>query len=184
MSPPLRGLYGCSRKPRRQGENRHLGARQYFVGRIFARPSVPGGRRTRHRQNHDERCNFCWKAQGRRKMPLHHAVGNRARIAGRRGLPWLVAGRWHRSIRTAAAGKPAGLRAAAEPALFVRPRTRRNDQADFRGGRARTSRAGWCSTACPRSGCWRKARCATGGRSWRSSIISRSSAPRCCCSTI
>ena len=56
---------------------------------------------------------------------------------------------------------------------IVGPRTRRNHRADFRGGGARAGRAGWCSTACPKSGCWRKARCATGGRSWRSSIISR-----------
>ena len=47
----------------------------------------------------------------------------------------------------------------------------------------RRRRAGWCSTACRRSGSWRKARCAIGGRSWRSSIISRSRAPRSCCST-
>ena len=36
-----------------------------------------------------------------------------------------------------------------------------------------SSRAAWCSTACPRSGCWRRARCATAARSWRSNIISR-----------
>ena len=75
-------------------------------------------------------------ARAGEKVPLHHAVGNRARIARRRGLPWLDAGRRHRGIRIAAAGKPAGFRAAAEPALFVRPRTRRNHQADFRSGRA------------------------------------------------
>ena len=39
-------------------------------------------------------------------------------------------------------------------------------------------RAGWCWTVCPRSGCWRKVRCGTGGRFWRSSIISQNSAPR------
>ena len=37
-------------------------------------------------------------------------------------------------------------------------------------------RTGWCWTVSPRSGCWRKVRYATGGRSWRSNIISRSSA--------
>ena len=44
------------------------------------------------------------------------------------------------------------------------------------------SRTGWCWTAFPRSGCWRKARCGTGGRFWRSSTISQISAPRFCCS--
>jgi KaiC/GvpD/RAD55 family RecA-like ATPase len=39
-------------------------------------------------------------------------------------------------------------------------------------------RTGWCSTACRKSGCWRKARCVTAGRFWRSSIPSRGSTPR------
>ena len=59
------------------------------------------------------------------------------RAARRRGLAWLDAGRRHRNIRVAAAGKSARRRAAAEPAVFIRPRTRRDHQADLRGGRAR-----------------------------------------------
>ncbi len=75
-------------------------------------------------------------AQGRREVPLHHLVRDRARTARRGGVARLVAGRRHRGLRTAAAGKPAGFRAAAEPALFVRSRTRRNHQADLRSGRS------------------------------------------------
>ena len=51
-------------------------------------------------------------------------------------------GEQHRGIRTVAAGKPAGCRPAAEPALFVRPRTRRDHQADFRGGGTRAAKPG------------------------------------------
>ena len=38
---------------------------------------------------------------------------------------------------------------------------------DLRGVRAGEARNGWCSTACPKSACWRKARCAIAARSWR-----------------
>jgi len=37
-------------------------------------------------------------------VPLHHPVGNRARVARRRRLPWLDLGGRHRGIRIAAAG--------------------------------------------------------------------------------
>ena len=44
-------------------------------------------------------------------------------------------------------------------------------------------RHAWCSTASPRCGCWRKARCATADRSWRSSTSSPAATARWCCST-
>ena len=87
------------------------------TGKTTDRAAIPDGRR-----------------QGRREVPLHHSVGNRTRVARRRGLPWLDAGRSDRGVRIAAAGKPARFRPAAEPALFVGSRTRRNHQADLRGG--------------------------------------------------
>ena len=128
----------------------------------------PGPARPRSRSS------SCWRAPG----PARNASTSRcpkpsANCAhGAASHGWTLDER-HRGVRIAAAGKPARFRAAAEPALFVRSRTRRDHQADFRGRRSRRSRTGWCSTAFPRSGCWRRARCATGGRFWRSSITSR-----------
>ena len=41
--------------------------------------------------------------------------------------------------------------------------------------------AAWCSIPCRNCGCWRKARCAIAGRSWRSSSFSSAgNAPSCC----
>ena len=123
-------------------------------------------------------------AQGRREVPLHHAVGDRTRIARRRRLAWLDAGRsaskFSNCCRPKACSIPSSSRACCIPRISnsAKPPSRFSRRSNARG------RAAWCSTASPRSGCWRKVRCATAGRSWRSSTISQSSAPRCCCSTI
>jgi hypothetical protein len=57
--------------------------------------------------------------------------------------------------------------AAAEPALLLRPRARRDDAPHPPSGRDAPAVARWCSTACRRSGSSRKARCAIAARSWR-----------------
>ena len=37
----------------------------------------------------------------------------------------------------------------------------------LRRRRTLAARSAWCSTACPRSGCWLRVRCGTGGKFWR-----------------
>src|SRR6478609_9420340 len=75
-------------------------------------------------------------------MPLHHAVGNGARASRERGVTWLEAGWRHRDIRVAAAGKRAGFGAATKPALFLRPRAWRGNQADIRRRGSRPAEPG------------------------------------------
>src|SRR6185436_8645643 len=84
----------------------------------------------RDREDHDRASVSYGGSTGRREMPLHHVVRNRARIAAWRQLPRLEARRAYRSVRVIAAGEPARFRATAEPALFFRPRTGRDHQAD------------------------------------------------------
>ena len=81
--------------------------------------------------------------------------------------------------RRRACSIPSSSRACSIPPIsnWARPPSRFSRRSSAR------SRAGWCWTAFPRSGCWRRVRCGTAGRFWRSSIISRISAPPCCCST-
>ena len=151
----------------------------FHGGICFWSRATPGPARRR------SRCSSCWRARRPARSASTSPCPKPSASCGTGAAShgWSLDERY-RGLRAVAAGEPARRRTAAEPALFVRPRTRRNHEADFRGRRARRSRAGWCWTASPRSGCWRKARCAIGGRSWRSSTISRSSAPPCCCSTI
>ena len=89
----------------------------------------------------------------------------RPRMAGR----WTTASRSSSCCRPKACSMPSSSRACSIPPTSnsAKPPSR------FSRRSSASSRAAWCSTACPRSGCWRKARCATGGRSWRSSITSR-----------
>ena len=117
-------------------------------------------------------------AQGRGKMPVHHAVRNRARVARRRRLAWLdawtKASKFSSCCRRKACWIPSSSRACSIRPISnsAKPPSRFSKRSSARG------RAAWFSTAFPRSGCWRKARCAIGGRFWRSSITSRNSTPR------
>ena len=116
-------------------------------------------------------------AQRRRKVPLHHPVRNRARVARRRAPR--MAGRWTTESRCSnccrrkACSIPSSSRACCirPTSNSARPPSRFSKRSSARG------RAGSCWTACRKSGCWRKVRCATDGRFWRSSIISRNSTP-------
>ena len=149
-----------------------MGPGRNSVGRVFTRTRVSGrgrpgtGKTTIALQ-------FLMEGARAGEKCLYITLSETEReLARRRRLAWLVAGRADRGVRIAAAGKPARFRAAAEPALFVGSRTGRDDQADIRSRRTRAGRAAWCSTACRKSGCWRRARCAIAGRSWRSNTIS------------
>ena len=156
----------------RKGQNRNFWTGQYLVGRFFARRMSSSSKARPAPARRRSRCSFCSKARTPAKRCLYITLSETERELrdGAASHGW-IAGRQHRSVRIAAAGEPARFRTAAEPAVFVRPRTRRDHQADLRSRRTRRGRTGSCSTACPKSGCWRRARCATGGRFWRSSII-------------
>ena len=108
-------------------------------------PRLPARRQPRHGQDHDRAALPAGRRGGRRAGPLHHPVRDRERAARRRGVARLDARRRDRDLRAGAAREPARCRPAAEPALFLRPRARRDDQADLRGGRARSSPSASCS---------------------------------------
>ena len=95
--------------------------------------------------------------------------------------PRLVARR-HLRGRAGARGRP-WLRAGADPAPPGRVRARGDHRAHPGEGRAGASRRGSSSTACRSCACWRRPRCATAGRSSRSSTASPATAAPCCCST-
>ena len=141
-------------------------------GHLFLVEGAPG-----HRQDHGRAAIPARRRQGRREVPLHHAVGDRARAARGGGVAWLGAGRRHRGVRAVAAGKPARFRAAAEPALFVRSRTRRNHQADFRGGRARQAEPGGAGQPLRNPAAGAKLAALPAADPGDSSIISPSSTP-------
>ena len=111
------------------------------------------------------------RRQGGRAITLHHAVRNRGGASPGRSIARLDPRTQDRSIRARSSRKLAGRRAAAKPALFLRSRTWRNDQADFRCGRTYQARRASSSIACPRYGCSRKARFATAPDPGASSTI-------------
>ena len=91
----------------------------------------------RHRQDHHRAAVPAGRRRGWRAGPLHHALRDRSTSCVR--APPRMAGRSTESIEVfelLPPGEPAGRGPAAEPALFVRPGARRDDQADLRGGRA------------------------------------------------
>ena len=103
--------------------------------------------------------------------PVYHAGRNRGGASRRRGDAWLVARR----------AEP--VRDGARPTASARIRNRRCCTR-ARSNSARRSATSWrrstscarrasCSTACPNCACSRRARSATGARSWRSSTSSR-----------
>ena len=174
---------GCdeSLERSRHGENRHLGPGRYSVGRAFARPCVPGGRRAGYRQDHDGAAVPDGRRPRGRKVPVHHALGNRREL--REALP-RTAGRWATKSRSSNWCRPraCSIPSSSRACCIRRTSSRRNHQADFEAVE-RVKPSAWCSTACPKSGCWRRVRCATGGRFSRSSITLQNSTPPSCCST-
>ena len=90
----------------------------------------------------------------------------RAGAASSRGA---TAGRWTASTFSSwCRRKPASdPEQRADAVSSRRDGAERDDQADFRSGARDQTRHAWCSTAFPKCGCWRRARCATAGRSWR-----------------
>src|SRR3954453_1977340 len=116
------GLGGYIGRVRRgQSEERYLGIRRHSGGRLHPGAHVSNRGGARNRQDHDRAPVPDGRRARWREMPLHHAVRNRARVAAWSRLTWLEARRANRNIRAAAAGEPARFRAAAEPAVFLRP---------------------------------------------------------------
>ena len=110
------------------------------AGRVFLLEGSPG-----HRQDHhgaalpDGR-----RAAGERGLYVTLSETADELRAGAASHGW-DARRQDRDLRAGAAREPARCRPAAEPALFLRPRARRDHQADLRGRRAHQGQARSCS---------------------------------------
>ena len=128
--------WGQAQSPdRRSGPRRHPAGRPP-TGRVFLLEGSPGtGKTTIALQ-------FLLEGAKRgRARPLRHPVRDRSMscATARPSHGW-DARRQDRRLRARAAREPARRRPAAEPALFLRPRARRDDAADLRGRRAHQGR--------------------------------------------
>ena len=151
-------------------------------GGLTAAPAVPGRRRARLRQDHARAAVPARGRPARRAGPVRHPLGDRRGAARGRRLARLVARRHHHPRAGPVRGQPAARRAVHDVPP-VRGGAERDDQDDPRRTSSGSSRRGSCSIRSRSCGCWPATRCATAGRSWRSSSSSPAAAAPSCCST-
>ena len=148
--PPLPDAAGCGARPRdsamtpdpraspHQGPLRHRRARRCPGRRPGdAAASILLEGNPGHRQDHHRPAVPAGGRGARRARRSTSPCRKPSRAARRRRLAWLDAATGDRRLRAGAAREPARRRPAAEPALFLRPRARRDHAADLRGGGAR-----------------------------------------------
>ncbi len=145
---------------------------------LHPQPPVSARRQSRHGQDHNRNAVPADRRGGGRTWPVHQPVGDPGGASRDRPLARVGLARRPHDLRADPTREPARWRAAAEPALLFGPRTRRDHPAIFDQVEAiKPSLVVLDSLSAIRL--LAAARCATAGRSWRSSTTSPGRARPC-----